>query len=153
MTRSFWVSVFFLCTWAVTAAQVMPVSDGGCGVSPTGAMSCDWLSAVPDRARVASQEEYNALLKKSQTGVFVTRFSMAPGAPLTLPMANYDALVVGLSDGPLVNETAKPPSSLKVSKGSVMLVPKNERITLRNNSGHDLELVVIENRHAQSNSN
>jgi len=114
-------------------------------------MSCEWLG-TPDVRKTDSQHT-NVGTKPgagSQSGLFVTRLSLAVAAPVTLPMASYDALVVGLNDGILTNETEKAaPARITVSKGSVMVVPKNERIRLRNDSGHDLELVVIEDRQAQ----
>jgi hypothetical protein len=114
-------------------------------------MSCEWLGTVD--VRKPDSQHANDTTKPGtgvQSGVFVTRLSLAVGAPVTLPMASYDALVVGLNDGVLTNETEKAaPARITVSKGSVILVPKTERIRLRNDSGHDLELVVIENRQAQ----
>ncbi len=149
MSRSLLIWVLLLCGSAVTAAQVMPTSSGGCGVSATGAMSCDSVSAVELPKTKHGNDATPPVVEHTQAGLFVTRFSLAVGAPLTLQMADHDVLVVGLSDGILTNETAKPAAPITVSKGSVMMVPKNEQIRLQNDSGHDLELVVIENRQAQ----
>ena len=151
MTRSLLtLLVVILGVWSVTAAQVMPTSDGGCGISSEGAMSCEWLGTAPDVPKGESQhanDATRAVAPHPQSGLFVTRLSLASRAPVTLPLATYDALVVGLNDGILINETAKPAEArIKVSKGSVMLVPKNEPMKLRNDSGQNLELVVIENR-------
>src|SRR5689334_14541768 len=78
---------------------------------------------------------------------FLSRIQFRFGCAVDLPLRDYDALVVGLSDGMLVQETANTASTpITVAKGSVMLVPRNERTTLRNSSGHNVKLVVIENR-------
>jgi hypothetical protein len=151
MTRSLLtLLVVIVGVWSVTAAQVMPTSDGGCSVSADGMMSCEWLGTTPDVPKAASQQADDAtraFAAHPQSGLFVTRLSLAARAPVTLPLATYDALVVGLNDGILINETTKPAGArIKVSKGSVMLVPKNERMKFRNDSGQNLELVVIENR-------
>jgi hypothetical protein len=153
MSRALLICVLLLCGSVVTPAhaQVMPRSSGGCAVSASGLMDCDVLSAIefPKRDSKHGNDATPPVVEHTQAGLFVTRFSLAVGAPLTLGMESYDALVVALNDGILNNETAKPAAPIRVSKGSVMMVPKNEQIRLRNDSGHDLELVVIENRQAQ----
>ena len=150
MTRSLLTLLVIVAgVWSVAAAQVMPASDGGCGISASGAMNCEWLGSPPDVPKANSQHANNPtrdLAAHPQSGLFVTRLNLAAGAPVTLPMATYDALVVGLNSGILINETAKPAARITVSQGSVILVPKNERIIFRNDSGHNLVLVVIENR-------
>jgi len=148
MTRSLLtLFVIIVGAWCMTAAQVvMPTSDGSCGVSAGGAMSCDWLSAYNLTKADSPHANDATRAAHSQSGLFVTRWNLAAGAPMILPMTGYDDLVVGLNDGILINETAKPAARITMSQGSVILVPKNERRIFRNDGGHNLMLVVIENR-------
>ena len=78
--------------------------------------------------------------------LFVTRYILAPGAPLTLSVEGHDVLIVGMNNGELVNEEKSPPSHVNVSNGSVMLMPKEEPYLLRNIGKESLELLVIEVR-------
>jgi hypothetical protein len=78
--------------------------------------------------------------------LLVTRYALAPGAPLNPPAEGHDALVVGMSNGELVNEKKSPPSHVNVSNGSVMLMPKEEPYLLRNIGKDNLELLVVEVR-------
>ena len=147
MSRSLLVVMVCLgASVAPTPAQVMPKSDGGCSVSATGLMSCSWLSAVTDCARAPNLCE-GGTIPPRESGLYVSRFSLADDAPLTLPLAPYDAIVVSLDEGTLLNESAGPPGvRINAYKGSVLLVRKDDHIRLRNKSGHELKVVVIENR-------
>ena len=110
------------------AGQVLPASNGSCSVSPSGLEGCQWITGV----------------KSSK--LFVTRYILAPGAPLNPPVEGHDALIVGMNNGELVNEEKSPPSHVNVSNGSVMLMPKEEPYLLRNIGKESLELLVIEVR-------
>lgn len=76
----------------------------------------------------------------------VTRYLLAPGAPLNPPVEGHDALIVGMNKGELVNEKNSPPSHVNISNGLVMLMPKEEPYLLRNIGKDSLELLVIEVR-------
>ena len=38
--------LFILLSGHSSEAQVLPTSDGSCGISASGAESCDWMSAI-----------------------------------------------------------------------------------------------------------
>src|SRR5215469_7912042 len=122
----FYLLLLFNCYEA--AGQVLPASSGSCRVSPSGVEGCHWMTGV----------------KSSK--LLVTRYVLAPGAPLTPPRAGREALIVGTNNGELVNEKKSPPSHVNVSNGSVMLMPKEEPYLLRNIGKDNLELLVIEVR-------
>jgi hypothetical protein len=128
------------CSLTVTA-QVLPTSSGSCGVTASGLMSCDWLSAVP--MRKADGTAISRITPGGHTELFVTRFDLAPGAPLAKMIEGYDVLILGLSDGELVNETKSPPLHISVSNGSVVLMPKEESYLLRNVGKQELDVLVV----------
>jgi hypothetical protein len=80
------------------------------------------------------------------SNLFVTRYRLAPGAPLRTPVAGQDAVIVGMNNGELSNEKKSPPSHVNVSNGSVLLMPKEEPFLLRNVGKESVELLVIEVR-------
>jgi hypothetical protein len=106
--------LFLLFSGYCVAGQVLPASNGSCSVSPSGLERCQWMSGV----------------KSSK--LFVTRYILAPGAPLNPPVEGHDALIVGMNNGELVNEKKSPPSHVSASNGLVMLMPKEEPYLLRN---------------------
>jgi len=83
-------------------------------------------------------------LKSSK--LFVTRYILAPGAPLNPPVEGHDAVIVGMNNGELVNEKESPPSHVSVQNGWVMLMPKEDPYLLRNIGKESVELLVIEVR-------
>lgn len=110
------------------AGQVLPASSGSCRVSPSGVEGCHWMTGV------------------KSAKLFVTRYILAPGAPLNPPVEGHDALIVAMNNGELVNEKKSPPSRVNVSNGLVMLMPKEEPYLLRNVGKDSIELLVIEVR-------
>jgi mannose-6-phosphate isomerase-like protein (cupin superfamily) len=78
--------------------------------------------------------------------LFVTRCTLAPGAPLNPLVEGTDVLIVGMNNGEVVNEKKTPPSHVNISNGIVMLMPKEEPYLLRNIGKENLELLVIEVR-------
>jgi len=84
--------------------------------------------------------------KAHDSKLFVTRWILAPGAPLRTPIEGQDAIIVGVNNGELLNEKKSPPSHVNVSNGSVILMPKEETYLLRNVSKESVELLVIELR-------
>ena len=107
--------------------QVLPASNGSCRVSPSGLEGCEWMTGV----------------KSSK--LFVTRYTLAPGAPLNPVVGRY-VLIVGMNSGELVNEKKLRQSRVDVSTGLVMLMPKGEPYLLRNIGKENLNLLVIEVR-------
>jgi hypothetical protein len=128
-----------LCGFAATA-QTMPTSSGSCGVSPSGLMSCDWLSTPPVTFNADSTQRPKPVPK----GVFVTRYTLAPGAPLRRTNEGQDVLVVAMSDGAIVNEAKTPQTQLHVTNGLVMLMPKEEPYQFRNIGKKTVDLLVID---------
>jgi hypothetical protein len=82
----------------------------------------------------------------SDSGLFVTRFVLAPGAPLNPPIEGCEVLIVGMNNGEVVNEKKLPQSRVRVTNGLAMLMPKEEPYLLRNIGKQSLELFVIEVR-------
>lgn len=133
--------MFALCSFLTTTAQVLPTSTGSCGVSPSGLASCDWVSAV--RIRNADGSTSKQRVSTVHPELFVTRFNLAPGAPLTRTIEGHDLLIVALGDGELVNETKSPPLHISMRIGSVILMPKEEVYLLRNVGKQELGVLVI----------
>jgi hypothetical protein len=77
--------------------------------------------------------------------LFVTRYILAPGAPLN-PPEGREILIVGMNNGELLDEKKSPPSDVNVTNGLVILMPKQESYLLRNIGKRSLELLVIEVR-------
>jgi hypothetical protein len=117
--------------------QEMPTTNGYCSVSASGVMGCEWLSTPPIRWPNGETSEV------SPKGVFVTRFSLAPGAPLHRMNEGKDILIVGMSDGELINEAKASTSHLDIRTGFVILMPKEEAYLLRNVGEKNLDLLVI----------
>jgi len=136
--------VFAFCSYLTAVAQVLPRSNGSCSVTSSGAMSCDWLSAVPKGG--GDESTLNPRIPAEGRELFVTRFHLAPGAPLHRMVKGYDELIIGLGDGELVNETKSPNARVEVRTGSVVLMPKEEAYVLRNVGKQDLDVVVVQTR-------
>lgn len=130
-----------LCSISATA-QTMPTSNGSCGVSASGLMSCDILSAPPIRFNADSTSRPESAPK----GVFVTRFTLAPEAPLRRMIEGNDVLIVAMNDGEIVNEAKTPQTRLNVTNGQVMLMPKEEPYLLRNTGKQTLDLLLVDVR-------
>ncbi|MGH9546545.1 MAG: hypothetical protein ACRD23_15160 [Terriglobales bacterium] len=79
-------------------------------------------------------------------GLFVTRYILAPGAPLNPPIEGLEVLIVGMGSGQLLNQKKSPPVAFDVRKRSVILIPRREPYLLRNVGKQSLELLLIEIR-------
>jgi len=107
---------------------------------PSGTVGCDWLSAVPAPAR----SNGHANKEPSTAHRFsVTRFTLSPTAALPKLVCDEDEVIVGLGKGELVNETKAPPVHIPIDQGSVLLMPKEEAIVLRNVGEHQLDVLEI----------
>jgi mannose-6-phosphate isomerase-like protein (cupin superfamily) len=123
---------------AVTAtAQILPTSNGSCRVTASGLESCNWMSGV-------SHDKAHNDTDGPRSQLFVTRWILAPGAPLNPSVEGRDVLIVGMNNGKLANEKKSPQSQVNVSNGLVILMPKEEPYLLRNAGKEKLELLVIE---------
>ncbi len=129
--------LFVLLSGHYTQAQVFVSSNGGCAIGSSGLMDCDWASAVTLRGPVP---------KKPRSELFVTRCVLAPGAPMNPLVRGREVLIIGMSDGELINEKMSPQRHVNVSKGLVMLMPKREAYLLRNVGNASLDLLVVEVR-------
>jgi hypothetical protein len=136
--------LFVLLSGYRSEAQVLPASNGSCAVTATGLMDCDWVSAINLR-RPGTPKAIDTPAD-SRPKLFVTRYILAPGAPLNPRVEEADALIVGMNNGELVNEKRSPQIHVDVSSGVVMLMPKEEPCLLRNVGKENLELLVIEFR-------
>ena len=134
--------LFILLSGHRSETQVLPTSNGSCRISASGVQSCDWISAL----RKAATTKKGDTVADSHPNLFVTRFVLAPGAPLNPLVEGTDVLIVGMNNGELVNEKKSPQSHVTVSNGLVMLMPKQEPYLLRNVGKENLELLVIEVR-------
>jgi hypothetical protein len=136
--------LFILLSSHSSKAQVLPTSNGSCGISASGVEDCDWMSAITlPKAGTTKTADASAV---SRPKLFVTRCTLAPGAPLNPLVERTDVLIVGMNNGELVNEKKSPQSHVEVSNGLVMLMPKEEPFLLRNIGKENLELLVIEVR-------
>jgi hypothetical protein len=126
-------------------AQVLPTSVGSCGISASGGEGCNWVSAIT--LRKAGTMKTTDTPADSSPKLFVTRFTLAPGAPLdSQTIVGGEVLIVGRNNGEVINEKKSPPSHVAVYDGSVMLMSKEEPYLLRNIGKENLELLVIEVR-------
>ena len=116
----------FLLFSGYCAGQVLPASQGSCSVSPSGLERCEWMGGAKD------------------SKLFVTRFILAPGAPLSRPVEGRDDLIIAMNHGEFVNEKKSPVSHVPLSNGLVMLMPKEEPYLLRNVGKENVELLLIE---------
>jgi mannose-6-phosphate isomerase-like protein (cupin superfamily) len=136
-----WMILF--CNSFACTAQVLPTSSGSCGVGVSGVMGCSWISAIKLRKLGGQQGD---VVLRSQPEFFVTRFTLSPGAPMSPRLEGQDVIVVGMSNGELVNEASSPRTNVNVSKGSVILMPAKEHYLLRNIGKEDVQLLLIELR-------
>jgi hypothetical protein len=77
--------------------------------------------------------------------LFVTHFTIAPGAAVEEPSSSSDCLIIGINGGDLVNE--KPPFlHVSLEKDAVTLMPKEQPFRLRNKGSQDVEFRLLEIR-------
>lgn len=144
--------LFVLLSGHETQAQVLPSSNGGCTISASDLMDCDWASTIELRRTGTKKTAAHAADERPE--LFVTTFILAPGAPLdSRAMVGSDVLIVGRNNGEVVNEKKSPPVHINVFEDLVMLMPKNEPYLLRNVGKDNLELLLIEVRKETPKSN
>jgi len=134
--------LFVFLSGLAAVAQVLPASNGSCSVTASGLESCDWMSGV--RRRRTSAKTH--LVEDERAVLFVTRYILAPGAPLNPPIEGTEVLLVGMGDGELLNEKKATQSHINVFDGLVMLMPKKKPYLLRNIGKQSLTLLLIEVR-------
>lgn len=138
--------LFAVLTSPSAKAQVLPTSNGSCTVAASGLQGCNWISAVTLRRKVTTNKPTD-LANDSRSALFITRFILAPGAPLdSRTIVGGEVLIVGRNQGEVINEKKSPPSHISVYDGSVMLMPKEEPYLLRNIGKENIDLLVIEVR-------
>ncbi len=136
--------LLFFCHPFAATAQVLPTSNGSCGVGANGLHTCSWLSGVSQPREAATKTTHQADDVRSE--LYVTRFTLVPGAPLEALIEGREVLIVGMNNGELLNEKKLPPAHVDVRNGLVMLMPKDEPYLLRNVGKTNLELLMIEVR-------
>jgi hypothetical protein len=136
--------LFILLGGHYSEAQVLPTSNGSCGISASGVESCNSISAIT--LRNAGRTKTADTAADLRPKLFVTRCILVPGAPLSPLVEGTDVLIVGMNNGEFVNEKKSPQSHVNVSSGLVMLMPKEEPYLLRNTGKENLDLLVIEIR-------
>ena len=134
--------LFVLLSGHQTQAQVSPSSSGGCSISASGLMDCDWASTI--ELRRTGTKKTTAHSANERRKPYVTRCILAPGAPLNPLVKGREVLIVGMNDGEVINEKMSPQKHVTVAKGLVMLMPKNEPYLLRNVGKESLDLLVVE---------
>jgi hypothetical protein len=147
MRRLTLLCVFVVLGVGSTEAQVLPSSSGSCGVSASGVMGCNWISAIDlkrETPKKGSPSPDVSAHSDERPALVVTRYTLAPGAPLSALVEGRDFLIVGMNAGELTNEKKSPPIPIDVSTGSVMLMPKEESYLLRNIGKENLDLLVID---------
>jgi hypothetical protein len=139
----FWL--FALLNSPSAKTQVLPSSNGSCTVAASGVEGCHWMSGVNLRGVTTSKQ--SDLANDSRSALFVTRFILAPGAPLdSQSIVGGVVLILGKNNGEVINEKETPPRHINVYDGSVMLMPKEEPYLLRNIGKENVDLLVIEVR-------
>ena len=117
----------------VTTAQVTSSANLGCTVLAPRGMSCNGIG-VPDTEKA-----------KNLPKLFVTHFTIEPGAAKEEPNSSSDCLIIGINGGDLVNE--KPPFlHVSLEKDAVTLMPKEQPFRLRNKGSQDVEFRLLEIR-------
>lgn len=129
-----------LCGSVKAPAQIQIPS---CGVhftsSGAAAMSCLGEGSAQDTARIASKQ----IVCVGPCEPLVYHIALSPDADLRRMVPDEDELVIGMGAGELRNE-AKPGSlSFTMSKGVVLLMPKDELYALRNVGKQDVDIVVV----------
>lgn len=138
-----------LCLFALVGglpatAQVVPTSNGSCVVAPSGE-GCNWVSAI--KLRKAETSKTADVAETSRSALFVTLFKLAPDAPLdSRAIVGREVLIIGRSNGEVIDEKKSPPNQINVYDGSVMLMPEGEPYLLRNIGKDYVDLLVIEVR-------
>lgn len=128
-----------------TSAQVLPASSGGCAISSSGLLDCDWTSAITLRWKTDMKKTADTSANE-RSKLFITRCMLAPGAPLSPLVKGHDVLIVGMNGGEFVNENRSPPSHVDVLPGLVMLMPGKKPYLLKNVGEQNLDLLLIEVR-------
>src|ERR1039458_1821036 len=127
------LAVLVLIGPSMTTAQVTSSANLGCTVLAPRGMSCNGIG-VPDT-------EKGTNLPK----LFVTHFTIAPGAAVEEPSSSSDCLIIGINGSDLVNE--KPPFlHVSLEKDAVTLMPKEQPFRLRNKGSQDVEFRLLEIR-------
>jgi hypothetical protein len=117
----------------MTTAQVTSSANLGCTVVAPRGMSCNGIG-VPETEK-----------GKKFPKLFVTHFTIEPGAAVEEPSASSDCLIIGINGGDLVNE--KPPFlHVSLEKDAVTLMPKEQPFRLRNKGSQDVEFRLLEIR-------
>ena len=93
--------VFILFNGHRTEAQVLPTSSGSCAISASGAEDCDVMSAITLRRKTDTRKAIGRS-HDQRSKVFVTRFTLAPGAPLNPLIEGREVLIVGINSGEVV---------------------------------------------------
>lgn len=119
----------------IALPQITSSMSLGCTVVSAGGMVCNGPTEVPK----ANNGEKN--LPK----LFVTRFTLEPGASLDQPNVSSDCLIVGINGGELVNER-EPFLHIPLEKDSVTLLPRQVAFRLRNKSSESVEFRLVEIR-------
>ncbi|MBV9075836.1 MAG: hypothetical protein JOZ10_19605 [Acidobacteria bacterium] len=131
--RTIFVLVFVaLCGTELARAQVTSSANLACTVVGVGGMACNGIGVPP------SSED-----NKKSPRMFVTRFTLEPGAALDQPSSSSDCLIVGIDGGDLVNERA-PQLHVSLEKDSLTLMPREKPFRLRNKSAKSVEFRLIE---------
>lgn len=123
-----------LLTSAIATTQVTSSANLGCTISAAGAMACNGIGVGETKDA-----------RKEPPKLFVTQFTIGPGAALDEPDSSSDCLIIGINEGDLVNE--KPPFlHVSLEKDAVVLLPKGVPYLLRNKGAKNVELRLIEIR-------
>jgi len=128
-----------LCGSGKAAAQIQ---IPGCGIrvsSSGAAMDCLSGGSAQEKAGIASKQ----MVCDGRCEPVVFSIALSPGANLRRMVPGEDELVIGMGGGELRNEAKSGSLSFPMSKGVVLLMPKDELYALRNVGKQDIDLVVI----------
>ena len=124
-------------------AQIVLGPNGGCGITKEGALDCSWSGAIDIRKPSAEEaaRERNIAAKSRQYPT--SQYNLAPGAPFDAGSANYDRILVAVTDGYLVNEAHPTQDHFALLAGSVLLLCKEKKYLLRNAGDKNLHIVLV----------
>lgn len=134
MRTTLTLALVALCGPAIATAQVISSENLGCTVVAAGGMACNGIGV--DKIK----EEEKKLPK-----LFVTRFTLEPGAALEEPSSSSDCLIIGINGGDLLNEKM-PLLHVSLERDSVTLMSKEQPFRLRNKGSDNVEFRLIEIR-------
>ena len=123
-----------LCAPLIATAQVISSANLGCTVVASGGMACNGIGDPETKKG-----------EKKAPKLFLTHFTLEPGAALDQPSTASDCLIIGINGGDLLNEEM-PLLYVSLAKDAITLMPREQPFRLRNKGSGSVEFRMIEIR-------